>query len=183
MDLEDKQLIKNYLAGDKEALEILIDRYLKSVYNFVFRLCSNPQEASDITQETFIKAWKHLKKYNRKLNFKTWLFAIARNTTIDHLRKKKNIVFSDLENAEGDSFLDSIPSQELLPDALFEKKELNKLLNKALDQLSYNYKTVVLWHLSEGMTFEEISQILKKSVNTVKSQYRRALAILKKYLV
>jgi RNA polymerase sigma-70 factor (ECF subfamily) len=112
MDLDDKQLIKNYLYGDEESLSILIDRHLKPVFNFVYRLCGSKIEAEDITQDTFLKVWKKIKKYNGQNSFKTWLYIIARNTTIDYLRKKKDLKFSDFDTEEGNYIEDTLVDTE-----------------------------------------------------------------------
>ena len=92
--LSDEHLVSKYLSGEKEALEILIRRYLKPVYGFVYKYTGGVSETEDISQDVFIKVWKNLKKFDQVKNFKTWLFTIAKNTTLDFLRKKKMIPFS-----------------------------------------------------------------------------------------
>jgi RNA polymerase sigma-70 factor (ECF subfamily) len=167
----------------EESFSALTDQYLKPVYSFVFRLCGNQDDAFDITQEVFLKAWKKRNTYDPKYSYKTWLFTIARNTTIDWLRKKKHIAFSKLESDEGASYSESIPDPEPLPHEIFERKETKEKVEKALEQISPDYKAVVLLHYLDGMTFEEIGKVVGKSVNTVKSQYRRALLALRKHVV
>ncbi len=78
----DKLLVSEYLAGDEKALGELIALYLKPVYNFVYHIARNAEDTEDITQETFVKAWRNLKRYDQRQNFKTWLFTIARNTPL-----------------------------------------------------------------------------------------------------
>lgn len=91
----DEQLIARYLKGDEESLEFLIKKYLQPIYNFVCRYVDNEGNAKDITQEIFVKVWKNLKKFDQKRNFKTWIFSIAKNASIDFLKKEKNLaVFS-----------------------------------------------------------------------------------------
>jgi RNA polymerase sigma-70 factor (ECF subfamily) len=182
MEQDDAQLVESYIDGDAEALKSLIARYLKSVYNFVYRTSGAPDEAHDITQEIFIKIWKHIKKFDVTQNFKTWLFTIARNTTIDWLRKRKNFVFSELGTEENDYFESSIPDAEPLPDELFQKRELHDLLEHALMQIPFDYKTIILLHHTDDLTFEEIAKVVKKPMNTVKSQYRRGIMALRKQL-
>ena len=179
----DKQLIANYLAGDERALNELIARHLKSVYNFVYRIARNAQDAEDITQETFVKMWRNLKRYDQSQNFKTWLFTIARNTAIDALRKKKNFVFSDFETADGENpIFDTLADPAPLPDELAMRAEKQTLFETALGQLSPAYQEVFALHHESDLTFDEISTRLGKSINTVKSQYRRALLTLQKLL-
>lgn len=89
----DEQLIKNYLKGDDNSLEILIRRYLKPIYFFVYGYTKDEQKAEDIAQEVFVKIWKNLKKFDKNKNFKTWIFTIAKNTALDYLKKKKSCRF------------------------------------------------------------------------------------------
>ncbi len=179
----DEQLIANYRAGDEKALNELIARHLKSVYNFVYRIARNVQDAEDITQETFVKMWKNLKRYDQGQNFKTWLFTIARNTALDALRKKKNFVFSDLEIASGENpFLDTLADLAPLPDELAVRAEKQTLFGNALGKLSPAYQEVFALHHESDLTFDEISARLGKPINTVKSQYHRALLTLRKLL-
>lgn len=94
MERDDKRLITDAIQGDDDAFAFLVQRHLSAVYNFAYHFAGK-EEADDIAQETFLKIWKNLKKFRPGENFKTWMFAIARNTAIDHMRKKRESVFSD----------------------------------------------------------------------------------------
>ncbi len=165
---------------EKSDIEIIVKQYLKSVYNFVFRIVGNENEASDITQEVFIKVWKNLSKIDESKNFKTWIFAIARNTTIDWLRKRKNISFSKIES-EDNYFEENIEDIEPLPDEIFIKKELAKEVEEALTKIRPDFREIILLRYVEDLTFEEISEIVDKPLNTVKSHHLRALSALRKF--
>lgn len=183
MQRNDRQIIIDYLSGDQVAITILVDRYLKSVFNFSYRLVGNHQNAEDITQETFLKMWRNLKKYRRDENFKTWLFTIARNTSIDLLRKNKSFVFTTFENEDGENpFAENLTDTEPLPDEIFAKAEEKKMLEENLTKLTPIHREVLLLHYTEHFTFDEIGKILGKSLNTAKSRHRRALAELRKLL-
>jgi len=189
-DQNDEQVITEYLSSNKEeAFRVLLNKYTKHIYNFVRQMVPNNNDAEDVTQEVFIKVWKNLKKYKNGQNFKTWLFTIAKNSAIDFLRKRKAIVFSDLEseiNKKGDkddfNFSETIESEESLPDAMLQKIQDVNFLNKLLSQISTEYKTILLLHYQEDMTFEEIGEILDKPLNTVKSYHRRALLKLREMM-
>lgn len=171
--LPDKNLIQQYLKGDNKALEILIERYLKMIYGFVYKNVGSASDAEDVTQEVFIKVWKNIKKFDQDKNLKPWIFQIAKNTSIDFLRKKKTIPFSRFENEKGQNSL--IENIIATPLNLIEKLSDKKVILAAMAGLSdKEQKTINLRH-TEGMTFEEIAQRLDEPANTVKSRHRRTL--------
>jgi len=169
--------------NEAELMSDLVKRHLKGVYNFVLRMVNDRAVAEDIAQETFIKAWKNLKKFRPGKNFRVWLLAIAHNTAIDWLRKKRQSVFSDFEDITGDNFfVDSIVDSAPLPEEIIERKETGKLLEKALAQLLPIDREILSLHYEQNLTFAEIGEILNQPLNTVKSRYRRALVTLRKLL-
>ena len=130
-----------------------------------------------------MKVWRNLNKYNSDFSFSTWIISIARNTTIDWLRKKRPFMFSDFNKEdEIDDFESTIADSEPIQDELFEREETKRKIEKALMYISIEKRTILLMHNNEHITFEEIAQTLKKPMNTIKSQYRRALLELRKYL-
>ncbi len=179
----DEQIIILFKTGNEEVFKILIDRYTPILYNFVARL-TDKDNASDILQETFIKVWKNLKKFDEeKASFKTWIFTIAKNTTTDFLRKKKSLIFSDFgKDEEENSFENNIPDEDLLPDEILQRTQDFELLNKTLEKLTINYRTILILHYQEDMTFKEIGEILDKPLNTIKNQHYRAIFELRKML-
>lgn len=182
MQKEDQKLITDYLEGIDESLAELVRRYIKPVYNFVYRFSgNNKEEAEDITQETFFKMWRNLKKYRSGENFKTWLFTIARNTAYDHLRKKKHFVFSDFDKEDA-SFEDTLSDAEPLADEIFAIAESKELLAQAMSELSPPFREVLILHYDHELTFDEIEKILNEPLNTVKSRHRRAIGALRKIL-
>jgi len=180
MDCSDEQLITDYLAGDEKSLEILIKRYLKPIYSFVYRYVGNGQEVEDITQEVFVKVWRNLKKFDKQKSFKTWIFSIAKNTSIDCLRKKKAVPFSNFENEAGENLLTkTLADPTLLPNEIFEQARIAEMLNAAMNQLTLKYRMVLFLRYNDHFTFREIAEVLGESLNTVKSRHRRALIQLK----
>jgi len=171
----DEQLVANYLKGDEESLEILIKRYLKPIFSFTYRYVGNSQEAEDITQDVFIKIWRNLKKFDRNRSFKIWIFAIAKNTSIDWLKKKKAIPFSNFENEKGENSLINKLADFILP-----PKE--PLLGIAIERLPSKYRTTLSLRYNDQFTFREIAETLGESINTVKSKHRRGISLLRKIL-
>ncbi len=179
----DQQLIMDYLAGDEKSLEILIHRYLKPIYSFVYRYVGDEQEAEDVTQEVFVRAWRNLKKFDQKKKFKTWIFSIAKNASIDFLKKKKAIPFSEFENEKGQNMLvETLIDPAPLPDKLFEQSSIGEIVNAAINHLAQKYRMVLFLRYNDHFTFREIAEVLGEPLNTIKSRHRRAIILLKKLL-
>jgi len=170
----DEQLVKNYLKGNEKSLEELVRRYLPLIYNFSRRYSGDSDNASDITQEVFVKVWKNLKKFDNSKNFRVWLFAIAKNTALDWLKKKDALPLSLIENT-ADS------KQISMVDVIYKKSLLSNL-QLAIEKLPPKYSSIInLYHI-KGLNFREIADFLKEPINTVKSRYRRGLISLRKKL-
>jgi RNA polymerase sigma-70 factor, ECF subfamily len=186
----DEELAADYLNGDEKSLGVLFGRYLKPIYSFTYRYAGNGPAAEDITQETFIKAWRHLKKFDQSKSFKTWIFAIAKNTSIDFLKKsqtasggRKTVPFSEFENEAGENAItETLIDPSPLPNELLEKAEVARMLNSAMEKLSFQYRAVLFLRYNDHFNFREIAESLGEPLNTVKSRHRRALAMLKKLL-
>ncbi len=174
----DEEMILAYRNGDGEAFKRLVHRYVTPLYNFTARFAGK-NDAPDIVQESFVKVWKNMGRFDpNKAHFKTWIFTIAKNTTTDFLRKKKAILFSDVHKEDDEdinSFAANIPDEEFLPDTVLQKLEESRSLNATLLKLRPEYREILTLHYQEEMTFEEIGMVLGKSLNTVKSQHRRAI--------
>jgi RNA polymerase sigma-70 factor (ECF subfamily) len=180
---EDSQLIADYLAGDKPALEVLFARYLNPVFYFVYRYVGDEEEAQEIVQLTFIKVWKNLRKFKPEKKFKTWIFTIAKNTALDFLRKKKNPTFSELLDREkGEREFELAVDTAPLPPEIFDREQLSEAVESAINRLAPYYREVLHLYFMEQLTFQEIAEILDEPLNTVKSRQRRALIELRKLI-
>jgi RNA polymerase sigma-70 factor (ECF subfamily) len=178
----DTDLIERYSQGDDDALRLLIARYTRSLYSFAYRLTSNVDDAGDVVQDAFVKAWKHIDSFDRDRSFKTWLFSITRNTALDLIRKRRgDIPFSFIQDDEGHVVFDT-PDESPLSDELFSTSEKLQSVENALKELSFDQRTILALHHGEGLTFEEIGETLEKPMNTVKSLYRRAVLRLREVL-
>lgn len=183
MDRSDEKLIADYLVGDEQSLELLIGQYLKPIYSFVCRYVGNGQEAEDITQEVFVRVWRNLKKFDQEKSFKTWIFSIAKNASLDHLKKKRAIPFSEFDREDGknvitDTLVDPLP----LSLALLERADMAKMLNVAMENLSPQYRMVLFLRYNDHFNFREIAESMKEPLHTIKSRHRRALIKLKELL-
>jgi len=177
-EIDDKEIIQQYLKGDEKALEILIARYLKPIYSFVYKNVGDTAVAEDVTQEVFVKIWKNLKKFDAKKEFKPWLFQIAKNASIDYLRKRKTIPFSRFENEAGQNVLTDTMSDKSpdLLESLHNKNELAEIM----EQLSEKDQKLLNLRHTEGQSFKEIAETMQESINTIKSRYRRIIINIRK---
>lgn len=170
-------LIESAKKGDIEAFENLIQKNETMIYNITYRMMNHTEDAKDISQEVFLKAFRNIKKFNEKSNFSTWLYRIAINTCIDELRKQKNKSHISIE--EKIHYLDStlekqFASEEQTPEDALLSHEQKTEINKAIHSLSTDHKTILILRDLEGFSYSEISKITKLSLGTVKSRLARA---------
>ncbi len=180
----DVELINAFFKGDEESFVMLLNRHLSGVYALAYRYLGNADDASDVAQETFIRAWKHLNKFDTSRNFKTWILAIAKNASLDHIKKKKPVLFSKIEEGDGelDTFLAPYVESPELPSELLERKDTGEMLERALIKLPPAYQAVLSLRYHEDLKFREIAEVLGEPIDTVKSKHRRGLLLLKKAL-
>lgn len=183
MNKTDEELIKDYIEGEKAAFTDIVNRYLKPIYNFAYRLVGSQKEAEDISQEVFLKAWKNIEKFDLQKSFKAWIYTIARNTSIDYLRKKKEIPMSAFDEEDGRNVVeDRIVDAEPKADEIFAQTQDKKIIEKVIEELTIYQKEVVILKYVNGMSLREISEIMDMPHDTVKSHHRRALIKMKKML-
>ena len=182
-EMNDGQLVAKHLGGDEQSLDVLVARYVKPVYRLIYSYVRNEQEAEDITQEVFVRAWKNLYTFDPEQNFKTWIFTIAKRASIDALRKKKAVPFSAFENKNGDNILfETLADDGLLPDEISERNALGRMIAGAMTMLSPQFQTVLSMHYTDDLTFANISKQLDEPIDTVKSRHHRAIAALKRII-
>lgn len=180
----DSQLIADYRQGHRESLEILFSRYLKPIYSFVYRFVGNSLEAEDLTQEVFLRVWRSLNQFKLDKSFKTWIFSLAKNVCLDFLKKKREVLFSDLETEEGESFFaETLIDPSPLPPKVLENMETKQLLNDILKELSPQERMILFLRYNDHFSFREIAETLEMSLNTVTSCHRRALLKLRRKII
>ncbi len=180
----DRILIHRALQGDQKAYEELMAKYRGSVLNLVQRMIDSRQEAEDIVQETFIKAFQALTSFNEEYAFSTWLFKIATNHCIDVLRKRKLQTFSldrPVRTKDGEVHRD-FADRSYSPDQDAETAEHTRLILQAIEELPEKYRTVINLRHREDCSYEEIAELLHIPIGTVKARIFRAREMLKKKL-
>ncbi len=179
----DAELIEAIREGDDSALDTLVARHLPAVYAFCLRFTGNADDAQDAAQETFLKAWRSLGRFDTKKSFRTWLFAIARNAATDLMRKRRHVPFSFFDSADQDtSIADTIPDEEPTADELFDERTRTEDVRTALETLKPRERLILSMRYEEEFSFEEIAQVLRIPAATVRSLHRRALATLRMML-
>ncbi len=183
-DLSDEQIIHRVLAGDKELFVHLLFKFQKAIFNFIFRMVSQYELATDLTQEVFMKAYISLDKFNNRYRFSTWIFSIASNLTIDYLRKKKIAAYSYEKKPNGieGNLIDRIKSHSQTPIEELEISELRRKIRDSIELLSPEYREIIILRHINGFSYEDIASITGLPLGTVKNRIFRARQILKEYL-
>lgn len=176
--LSDQELVNLILSGNKDAFSTIVGRYKDSLAKFIISSYPSIQDREDICQESFNKAYLSLESYNPSYAFTTWLYRIAKNTAIDHLRKKGNITSISLKSDDDDFYysLNSIDSPE---DNMIGNQTYTEIL-ETIQNMEPLYREVAELRFIKEFAYEEISKKLNIPLNTVKSRLSRAKSILSK---
>jgi RNA polymerase sigma-70 factor (ECF subfamily) len=171
-EVSENVVISQVLAGRREAYRVLVERHQDRVFRMCCVILRDAGAAEDVTQEAFMKAFLHLRKFDDKLgSFGTWLLAIARRLCLNTLRKTTEQPCEEFEEPEA--------PQSTRPDNLAAQAELSGVLDNALDQLSLEFRTAFVLFEIEGVSYDEIAKIEEISIGTVKSRISRAKAALR----
>jgi len=176
IDQTEKELIQKAKQGDQDSFEALILSCKEKAYNIALRYMQNEEDALDAVQESFIKIFRHLPKFNEQSRFDTWVYRIVVNACNDMLRKSKKMKVIDTvyKNEEDEDIAFEIADKAPGPDGLLEKKEESEYIVQCLDKLSTEYKEVLILRDLNGFSYDEIAEILDCSIGTVKSKISRA---------
>jgi RNA polymerase sigma factor (sigma-70 family) len=181
---EDHRLIRKALEGCQESYGKIMRKYQDSVRNIIFKIIHDQDELDDLVQETFIKAFSSLKSFNEQYSFATWIYKIATNNCIDHLRKRKLKTLSinrTYEQEDRETSFD-LPDKDAEADKMLIEDQKKKIIRDAIDSLPEKYKTVIIMRHQEEKNYDEISQALDIPIGTVKAHIFRAREMLNKYL-
>ncbi|MFC7394601.1 RNA polymerase sigma factor SigW [Scopulibacillus cellulosilyticus] len=184
MDPKIKRLIKKVKKGDQAAFSELVNLYKNQVYNICYRMVGLPQEAEDLAQETFLRAYTNIERYETNRKFSTWLYRIATNLSIDYLRKKKPSDYLDAEipGTNGFNMYMHIASCERLPEEHLLENEMQETIQYEISQLPPKYRSVIVLKYLQDLSLKEISEILDIPETTVKTRVHRGREALRKRL-
>lgn len=174
--MTDYEIIQACLSEDNSYFEELVIRYKNLVYSVVLRMINDAEEANDLAQEIFVKIYKNLSRYYPDFKFSTWIIRISTNHVIDYRRKKRQetVPLEDMEYElnTGDS-----------PESLYLKKEQSLQLNKVVEELPDMYKVPILLYHQQGLSYQEIAQVIDVPLSKVKNRIFRGRKMLKDNLM
>lgn len=173
---EEFRTVESVLGGDVNAFETLVLSYEKNVYNLALRMVKNPEDASDMAQEAFIRAYNSLASFRGESKFSVWLYRIVSNVCLDFLRSRSRhpTVSLSVENDEGEETELDIPDESQSPEALLERRLTRDSVRRGLDALSEEYRQILLLREIQGLSYDEIAETLSMELGTVKSRIFRA---------
>ncbi len=190
ISIDDAELVNQYRQGGSEAMEQLILRYQNRIYNVILKICADPDDAAELTQETFVKVIENIHKFEGKSRFYTWAFRVAVNLTLNYCQRSAKLRLSSLDaeksqyNNQEKQVLKEFLSDDSSPDpeAVAQNKELCAMAVKALMKLDDAQKAVVVLRDIEGMNYAQIADVLNIELGTVRSRLSRARGRLRKIL-
>lgn len=171
----DVQLVERALAGDEEACRLLVARHERHVYNLIARILRHPAEAQEVTQDAFVRAFRHLASFDPAHKFSNWMLRIARNAAIDALRRREpeSLPLEGAEEQASPAETIAAPGGEEGPQ-LVERHEAARALEAALATLRPEYREVIVLRYHEDLSYEEIAEITGQPLGTIKSNLHRA---------
>jgi RNA polymerase sigma-70 factor (ECF subfamily) len=176
--LEDAELVTHYLNGQRFAFTEIADRYQDRLLNFIYRTIGDRDRAEDLVQETFVRVYRHLHRFDPTRKFSTWIYTIASNLAKNELRNRARnplVLFHSIKrNWEADHRPLEFEDNAYRPDDLFRKRRVREQVESAVTELPEHHRVVFVLRELEGKTYEEISEITGVTLGTVKSRLNRA---------
>ncbi|MCG9968028.1 sigma-70 family RNA polymerase sigma factor [Pelotomaculum terephthalicicum JT] len=177
MQPADEILIERSKNGDMDAFEQLVHRYENKVYTVAYRFIGNHADASDLAQDTFLRLYHALPSFRGESSFMTWLYRITANVCRDEIRRRQKYHFVSLDNEtenNGDHIMSRVSGRTPSPEEVVEQKEFNGMIQECIDSLNKEHRLILIMREVQGFSYEEIADILKCSLGTVKSRLSRA---------
>ena len=182
---QEAAIVRKVLGGDANAFETLVLEYEKNVYNIALRMTGNSEDAADMTQEAFIKAYNSLQSFRGDSKFSVWLYRIVSNVCLDFLRSKNRrpTVSLSVEDDDGEDAQLDVADESQSPELPLDRKLTRDSVRRGLDSLPPDYRQILLLREIQGLSYDEIAQALSLEVGTVKSRIFRARKRLCTFLI
>lgn len=175
MEQEEALLVRRAAAGEEDAFEQLVVRYQKNIYNLTLRMSGNPEDAYDLAQEAFLRAWRSLSSFQFEASFSTWLYRLATNLCIDFLRRQRRGKTIPLQFEEDDEAQElPLPDPKPGPEEQAILTEDRQAMTDALSALEPAYRMALTMRVIDGLSYQEIAAVLEVREGTVKSRIARA---------
>lgn len=170
--------------GDQRAFAEIVELFKDKIFHLAFRMLNNRHEAEDVVQDTFLRVYKNLERYDENQKFSTWIYRIGTNLCIDRLRKRKPVYSLDAEmnEQEGIDGYALIPSDDRTPETELMLSETKEMIREAIDSLPAKYKSVMVLRYLNELSLQEISEVLDMPVTTIKTRVHRGREFLRKKL-
>lgn len=181
--MPDSELVVRAVAGREENFEELVRRYQRPIAAYVYRMVGDYDAALDLTQEVFIKIYGSLARYRSEYKFSTWIYKIAHNTAIDHLRRHSTRDLSLVSEANGEQYDLPIKSGKPTPEQESERKERRVEIESVVSQLPHTYKELILLRHSHDLSYDEIAEVTGLPLGTVKNRLFRARELMREQFV
>jgi RNA polymerase sigma-70 factor (ECF subfamily) len=181
----DNVLVDQALAGDQQAFEALVNRYQHALFGLIYRYVGEYHEAHDVLQQVWLQLYLSLPTLHLNQRVKPWLFTVARNRSVDVLRRKRLLSFSEVTTSDEDdeaAFLETLIDTSPTPEELLEQRDLEEAILHAILEVPHTYRSVILLYYREHMNYAEIGRVLKMPVSTVKARFHRAKPFLRAVL-
>jgi RNA polymerase sigma-70 factor, ECF subfamily len=187
MELTDIAAVTRARTGDTDAFHVLVERHSRSLFRLAFRMTGNQQDAEDVVQESFLRAFKQLAKFDERASFGTWLYRIAANCSLDLVRSRKRrsehlAPAVDSSGAEVEDVVASLPADVPTPERMAMSSEVRERVSEAMRELSPTERTAFVLRHFEGMCMEEVSQVLQCQPGAAKHSVFRAVQKLRRAL-
>jgi RNA polymerase sigma-70 factor, ECF subfamily len=184
MEVEAGGAVERARSGDSDAFRLLVEQHSRAIFRLAFRMTGNEEDAEDVVQETFLRAYKQLNKYEARSSFSTWLYRIASNYSLDLIRSRKRHEDKRERGSAEDErdILQSIPVDSPGPDRLLYGSQISDRVNAALNELSPQERTAFVLRHFEGQSIQEIGEALGTGTNATKHSIFRAVQKLRKSL-
>jgi RNA polymerase sigma-70 factor (ECF subfamily) len=177
----DQLLVERVQSGDKQAFDVLVSKYQRRLMRLVSRLVHDPAEAEDVVQETFIKAYRALRHFRGDSAFYTWLYRIGINTAKNYLvtQGRRTPTSTDTDAEQAEAFDDGDNLRDInTPESMLASKQIAETVNAAMDLLPLELRTAIVLREIEGLSYEEISEIMACPIGTVRSRIFRAREVI-----